>query len=221
MSNHQSNDNIAIQLLQMDGKVLVDSRILAKGIDVEHESFMKTIYTYQSELERFGVIRFEIGKPPKGSVGGRPEKYAILNRNQAGVTTSLSRNTPQVVCFKVDLFEAIDKLERELALSQQEVEELTSKLFQAETVIAKLTRLQANLATLYDLSWPIGRHHRACDQIEEAVANLLKRNTQNNIDRLTYTMKTYLPEVRAMKKRLMKTNKTTEKHEISCIFIAR
>lgn len=100
----------AIQLIQQDGEILVDSRVIAKGIHVRHESFMKTILTYQSELEEFGILRFEIGVL---SGPGQPQKYVMLNRNQAGIAISFSRNTKEVVQFKVGLFKAIDVLEAE------------------------------------------------------------------------------------------------------------
>ena len=51
-----------------DGVLVVDSRLVAERLGIEHESFLKTLDTYQSQIERaFGVLRFEIGKPPKSS----------------------------------------------------------------------------------------------------------------------------------------------------------
>jgi Rha family phage regulatory protein len=120
--------NTAIQVLQMDNQVLVDSRVIAKGIGIEHESLMKTIHTYQSELEEFGQLRFEIGVGYRPQGGGNPFKYALLNRNQIGVVTSLSRNTPEVVRFKVDLFKAIDAMEQQLVLSDALITALLDKL---------------------------------------------------------------------------------------------
>src|SRR5581483_11280150 len=110
-------ENTAIQLLQMDGEILVDSRIVAKRIGIEHRAFIRTLRAYQSELEEFGVLRFQTAKPSEVSafenakpteknVGGRPETYAMVNRNQAGVAISFSRNSKEVVRFKVDLFKA-------------------------------------------------------------------------------------------------------------------
>lgn len=107
--------NTAIQLLHINGETRVDSRILAKGIGIEHHNIMQTIYTYQSELEEFNQLLFEteVGRRPQG--GGNPEKYVALNRNQAGVVISFSKNTPEVIRFKVDLFKAIDAMEQNIA----------------------------------------------------------------------------------------------------------
>lgn len=117
------NENMAIQLLQMEKEVLVDSRIVAKGIGIEHESLMKTIYTYQTELEEFGPLRFQIGPKTgaKAKAGGDSPKYVLLNRDQAGVVISFSRNTAQVVRFKVDLFKAINAMEKQLAVTQKQL----------------------------------------------------------------------------------------------------
>lgn len=122
-------NSTAVQLFQMDGEVLVDSRIVAKGIKVEHESFMRTIYTYQSELEEFGKVRFQIG--PSGKTN-QPQKYAMLNRNQSGVAISFSRNTHEVVRFKVDLFKAIDMMEQQLLNRQDEMLALAGRLTDLE-----------------------------------------------------------------------------------------
>src|SRR5579885_1604823 len=100
--------NSAIELMKIGGEVLVDSRIIARGVGLEHEMFLKTLRKYQDEIERFGVFHFQSGKPPAGSEGGRPEIYVMLNRNQMAFAITLSRNTPQVIKFKADLIEAFD-----------------------------------------------------------------------------------------------------------------
>lgn len=59
-----------------EGALVVDSRLVARELGIGHESFIETIQNYQTIAEQeFGVFRFETGKPPTGSRGGRPEKY--------------------------------------------------------------------------------------------------------------------------------------------------
>ena len=53
-----------------------------------------------------GVFRFQIGKPPAGSSGGRPEKYAFLNEDQTYLLLTYSRNTTTVRALKVRLVKA-------------------------------------------------------------------------------------------------------------------
>jgi phage regulator Rha-like protein len=93
-----------------DGEALyVDSRLIAERLGIEHESFLRTLDTYQSQMEQaFGVSRFEIGKPLSPQ-GGRPQRYALLNEEQASFLMSLSRNTPEVIQCKVDLIKAFSK----------------------------------------------------------------------------------------------------------------
>jgi phage regulator Rha-like protein len=89
------------------GEYRVDSRLIARSLDIEHESLMRTISAYQAELEELGVFRFEIGKPPKGSRGGRPETHTLLNENQAIFLATLSRNTRQVVDAQAQTHESL------------------------------------------------------------------------------------------------------------------
>jgi len=102
-----------------DGVLVVDSRLIAERLNIEHESLMRSLKKYQERIERrFGVIRFEIGKPLKGSKGGRPTEYALLNEPQATVLMTLSRNTDEVIECKLDLTEAFETA-KELLRSQQ------------------------------------------------------------------------------------------------------
>lgn len=140
-------ENTAIQLLQMDGKVLVDSRIVAKNIGIRHKNLMETIYTYQSELEEFGILPFQT-EEIKGR--GQPEKYVLLNRNQAGVVISFSRNTPQVVRFKVDLFKAIDVMEKELAGTKERLAIALAVVEKMETVLDAIHRGDADFVASFN-----------------------------------------------------------------------
>jgi phage regulator Rha-like protein len=53
-----------------DGVLVVDSRLVAEALEIEHESFLKTVEKYKTQAEQsFGVLRFEIGKPSGGLLG--------------------------------------------------------------------------------------------------------------------------------------------------------
>lgn len=111
-----------------DGELVVDSRLIADRLGIEHESFLKTIDTHQAVVEEaFGVIRFEIGKPKAGSKGGRPARYALLTENQATLLMTFSRNTPPVVKCKVELVQAFSKAKQLLA--QRRVTDATLKIY--------------------------------------------------------------------------------------------
>ena len=72
----------AIAVEQKGDVLVVDSRLIAMELGIEHETFMRTVKKYESKIEqRFGCIRFEIGVPDKPT--GNPPKFAWLDENQA------------------------------------------------------------------------------------------------------------------------------------------
>lgn len=79
------------------------SDIIAEYSNNEHKSIRKLIETHKTEIERLGVLEFEIAKPPKNSKGGRPRKIYHLNEKQATFLITLLKNTPNVVAFKFEL----------------------------------------------------------------------------------------------------------------------
>jgi len=89
-----------LPIQSIDSVNVVDSRLIAQELGIQHESFVKTIKTYKERLEKRGVLRFEIGKPSKGSSGGRPETFYWLNERHCIFLVTLSRNTEQVVDLK-------------------------------------------------------------------------------------------------------------------------
>ena len=100
----QSTNKNDLQIIELNGELVVDSRLIAKRLDIEHESLMRTLKKYESKIEqRFGVIRFEIGEI---AGRGRPEKFALLTENQATTLMTFSKNTDAVVECKLDLVEA-------------------------------------------------------------------------------------------------------------------
>ena len=112
----ETHNNKVIDFLQVDKEYCVDSRIVATGLGLEHESLMKTIFTYQPRLERWGILRFQIGEI-KGR--GQPEKYVLLNHNQILFTITLSRNTPEVLDWKEAIIDALDQLEKQMSISHK------------------------------------------------------------------------------------------------------
>lgn len=68
----------------------------------------------KKHLERFGVLTFEMRKPPKNSKGGRPRKIYHLNEQQATLLITFLDNTPQVELFKVALVKQFYEMRDEL-----------------------------------------------------------------------------------------------------------
>ena len=105
-----------LQIIEQDGELLVDSRLVAARLDIEHESFMATVKKYQSVIEpRFGNIRFEIGTVTNSVKAVNETKFVLLNENQATVLMTFSRNTPTVIQCKLDLVDAFSQAKKLLA----------------------------------------------------------------------------------------------------------
>ena len=92
------------------GILVVDSRLIAPQLGIEHINFLETLEDNKAPIEEaFGVIRFETEKPKMGSKGGRPQKFALLTEDQAYVAMTFSRNTPEVLQAKIELVQAFSK----------------------------------------------------------------------------------------------------------------
>jgi hypothetical protein len=86
---------------------VVDSRLVALELNIEHVSFMKTVYDNQEEIEEaFGPIIFDTESP---TGRGRPQKFAYLNEGQATVLMTFSQNTTQVKQLKIKLVKAFQQ----------------------------------------------------------------------------------------------------------------
>lgn len=63
--------------------LVLDSRLIAGELGIEHCALRQTIEKYINEIQEFGVVAFQMSKPLEGSSGGRPERYCYLNEEQA------------------------------------------------------------------------------------------------------------------------------------------
>ena len=96
----------AITLTHTENEPRVDSRQLANQLGAKHKNPMALIERYLANFAEFGVVPFQTEKPLAGTAGGRPERFALLNEDQAFFLLSLSRNTDRVVDLKADLIMA-------------------------------------------------------------------------------------------------------------------
>ena len=88
--------------------------IIANNTGTKRKSMLDLINRNKEHLERFGVLRFEMAKPPKESKGGRPRKIYHLNEQQATLLITFLDNTPQVELFKVALVKQFYEMRDEL-----------------------------------------------------------------------------------------------------------
>jgi hypothetical protein len=100
----------------MDGKKepYTTHEIVAEHAEIEINSVRKLIDKHKEDLEAFGVLSFEIHKPKKGSLGGRPRKIYRLNEQQATLLVTYLGNTRPVRNFKANLVKAFFEMRDEL-----------------------------------------------------------------------------------------------------------
>lgn len=79
-----------------------DSRDLASQLGKAHQSVFELVKDYQIDFEQFGLLRFQTGK----ATGGRPERFALLNEDQAYLLLTYSRNTAKSRALKIKLVKA-------------------------------------------------------------------------------------------------------------------
>src|ERR1700692_3214374 len=86
-------NDTALALHESRGEMRVDSRVLAQHLGNTHKHVRESLTDYADDFAEFGVLRFETAKPPKGTDGGRPEQYALLNEDQCYLLLAYSRNS--------------------------------------------------------------------------------------------------------------------------------
>lgn len=106
-----------MNLVYMDGKKepYTTHEIVAEHAEIEIISVRKLIDKHKEDLEAFGVLSFEIHKPKKGSLGGRPRKIYRLNEQQATLLVTYLGNTRPVRNFKTNLVKAFFEMRDEVA----------------------------------------------------------------------------------------------------------
>lgn len=130
-----------------EGEFVIDSRIVAEELGVEHRSLLQTIKKYESEIElNFQRVAFEM-TPFETAGGVQKQTVAHLTEDQALFIGSLSRNSETVVRFKANLVKAFQAARKTLA-SPKELsrKDLALLIVEAEEEKEKLLLENAKLA---------------------------------------------------------------------------
>lgn len=103
-----------------DGRLVVDSRIVAARLDIQHENFLASVKKRKALIEeRFGGLLFAAGVPDKPT--GNPPIIALLTEDQALFSVMFSRNTGAALELKADIIAAFSDL-RQRIRRQKEVD---------------------------------------------------------------------------------------------------
>lgn len=100
-----------IPLKNVNGELMVDSRIIAERLEVEHQSCFRLIKKFKHKFDEFGTLYFMDFKSIN-SGRGRPEKFTYLSESHAIFLLTLSKNSDNVVNLKSDLTKSFDKYKR-------------------------------------------------------------------------------------------------------------
>jgi hypothetical protein len=74
-----------------DNELVVDSRLIAQRLGLQHESLVKTIRKYSARIQALGHLRFDVGTA-RNSVGAiNHTNFVYLNESQSKLVLSLSR----------------------------------------------------------------------------------------------------------------------------------
>lgn len=102
--------NFNLVNLAEDGELRASTEAIAIGYSLSHRSVIQLLRRYQSQLEVFGQVAFEMRHNQQGS----PTEYALLNERQTGLLVSMMRNTAKVVEFKVQLISEFARMAQSL-----------------------------------------------------------------------------------------------------------
>lgn len=133
----QMKNEITLVFLGKKDEVYTTSEIIAEHAQVQHHAVQQLISVYENDFKEFGVIAFEMRKPPAGSKGGRPETIYHLNEQQATLLMTYLRNNDVVRAFKKELVRQFYAM-REIIWKQQY--ERQTETWQAARIEGKKTR---------------------------------------------------------------------------------
>jgi anti-repressor protein len=113
--------NLNIQTI--DSSLVVDSRLVAAELGIEHRALKKTIQTYQSDFEEFG----NLNTASVGVVGTSSyAEFYYLTEDQAYLSLTYSNNTQQVRQAKINLIKAFKQAREKAAQPQLPTDYLTA-----------------------------------------------------------------------------------------------
>ncbi|WP_199192442.1 Rha family transcriptional regulator [Chlorogloea sp. CCALA 695] len=144
-----------LTVTERNGILVVDSRLVAQELGIEHHTLLKTIDTYLARLEAKSPLRFEVDVVKRSQGGGSNTRYAWLDERQSTLLMTYSRNTQQVLDCKDALVDAFVKAKQLIPAQSQEIERLKLELqvAQAQTAAAqsqeRLMQVSSAIVTMH------------------------------------------------------------------------
>ena len=120
ITHTQPTQAAQLELVEVKDGPRIESRLLAQSMGNTHRPTVALIDKYREPLERFGQVLFKKAVGDRKQGGGKSERVALLNEDQALFLLALSRNTDRVVELKFKLIQAFSTARRN---AQQRKEE--------------------------------------------------------------------------------------------------
>jgi len=106
-----------LTLTTTKSEILVDSREISRQLNVKSRASIAMIEKYADKFKSHGLLTFKKAVMQRK---GQPERYALLNYDQAIFLTTLSRNNDRVVGLKSKLVKAFSEARKALDLRTTE-----------------------------------------------------------------------------------------------------
>ena len=108
--------NNLIAITQQGNALVVDSRLIAERLGVNHSDWYRNIILkYQADTEQaFGHLRFTNGTVTNSVGAVNKVNFVLLTEDQATFLMTLSRNTSEVVACKITLVKSFSEAKRML-----------------------------------------------------------------------------------------------------------
>ena len=121
--------NTSLQVIERENKLVIDSRLIAEELGIQHKNFLASIEKYLEEIEDdWGQVAFET-ETVRNSVGAvNLTKFAYLTEPQAQLVMTYSKNTERVRQCKRKLIKAFDKAKNINSSQSMRIKELELQL---------------------------------------------------------------------------------------------
>ena len=157
------------------GELVTTSLAIADGTELDHASVIKLVRNYQSDLEEFGRVGFEI-QPFETAGGTQQREVALLNEQQSTLLITYMRNSEIVRTFKKRLVKAF----YEMAQKQQSFDPATI-LESPEAMRGILLHYTERVIELEDVVKEQQPKVEALDRISTADGNLCITNAAKTL----------------------------------------
>lgn len=98
-----------LELTNTTTEARVSTQQLARHLGNKHRSLFELVQNHRADFEQLGILRFQTGV---NGGRGQPEKFAMLNEDQATLALAYSKNTKRVRDLKVKLVKAFSMARR-------------------------------------------------------------------------------------------------------------